>query len=135
MVSPRDGEVPKRLAIVQGSVNGGDDHLLSSVILGINEAILAKDKVGDLEMVLVSPISQSFKDQFSSDAEGISGFQIVDGVPKSVERAEEEGTLRVTFPQNGDSKNEDFDMVVILTKPQLTQEVKALAKKFEQDVL
>ena len=135
VVSPRNGEIPKRLAIVQGNVNGGDDHLLSSVVLGVNEAILAKNKVGDLEVVLVSPICQSFKDQFSSDAEGISGFQIVDGAPESVERAEDEGALRVTFSQNGDRKNEDFDMVVILTKPQLTPEIKTLAKKFEQDVL
>ncbi|MBW2216755.1 MAG: hypothetical protein JRF34_06130 [Deltaproteobacteria bacterium] len=135
VVSPRDGEVPKRVAILQGSANGGDDHLLSSVVLGVNEAILAINKIEDLEIVLVSPICQSFKDRFSSDAEGITGLQIVESVPESVERVQEEGPLIVAHSQNGDSKKEDFDMVVVLTKSKISPEIAALGKKFDQEIL
>ena len=135
VVSPRDGEIPKRVAIIQGSANGGDDHLLSSVVLGVNEAILAINKVEDLEVVLVSPISQAFKDQFASDAQGISGLQIVEGMPESVERAEDGAPLSVTYSQNGNSKKEDVDMVVVLTKSKLAPEILALGKKFEQEIL
>ncbi len=135
VVSPRDGEIPKRVAIIQGSANGGDDHLLSSVVLGVNEAILATSKVEDLEVVLVSPVCQSFKDQFASDAEGVSGLQIVEGMPESVERTQEEGPLSVAYSQNGDSNKEDFDLVVVLTKPKLSPEVKALGKKLDQEIL
>jgi heterodisulfide reductase subunit A-like polyferredoxin len=135
VVSPRDGEVPKRVAIIQGSANGGDDHLLSSVVLGVNEAILAINKVEDLEGVLVSPICQSFKDRFSSDAEGVSGLQIVDGTPESVERTQEGGPLSVSYSQNGDGKKEDFDLVVVLTKSKIASEIVALGKKFEQEIL
>jgi len=135
VLSPRDGEIPKRVAVVQGSANGDEDHLLSSVILGVNEAILAINKVDDIEVVLVSPISQSFKDQFSPDAEAISGLQIVEGTPESVERALENGPLSITYSQNGDSQKEDFDLVVILTKSKVSPEIIALGKKLEQEIL
>ncbi len=134
VLSPRDGEIPKRVAIVQGCVHGGDDHLLSSVVLGVNEAILASNKVEDLEIMLVSPISEAFKEQFGSDAEGISGLQVVDGNPSTVERAQEGGPLSVVYSQNGDDKKEDFDLVVVLTKPKLTPEIVALAKQFDQEI-
>jgi len=135
VVSPRDGDVPKRVAILQGSANGGDEHLLSSAVLGVNEAILAINKVDDLEVVLVSPICQPFKDQFASDAQGISGLQIVEGMPESVSRNEIGGPLTVAYSQNGDSSKENFDLVVVLTKSKMSPEIAALGKKFEQEIL
>jgi len=135
VVSPRDGEIPKRIAVIQGNVGDNEDHLLSSVVLGVNEAILAINKVEDLEVVIVSPISQSFNDQFSSDAESISGLLIAEGVPESVERAREGGPLIVTYIENGQDKKEDFDLVVVLTKPKISSESVALGKKLEQEVL
>jgi heterodisulfide reductase subunit A-like polyferredoxin len=135
VVSPRDGEIPGKIALIQGSPGGDDDHLLSSVVLGVNEAILAINKVDDLEVVLVSPVCQAFKDQFASDVESISGLQIVEGMPESVERAEDESPLSVTYSQNGDSKKEDFDLVVVLTKSKISPEVTALGKKLEQEIL
>jgi heterodisulfide reductase subunit A-like polyferredoxin len=135
VVSPRDGEIPGKIAIIQGSPNGDDEHLLSTAVLGVNEAILAINKVDDLNVVLVSPICQAFKDQFASDAQGISGLQIVEGSPESVERAEDGSPLTVTYSQNGDNKKEDFDLVVVLTKSKISPEIESLGKKFEQEIL
>jgi len=135
VISPRDGEIPKRLAIIQGSADGGDDHLLSSAVLGVNEAILAINKVDDIEVVLVSPMCEAFKDQFASDAEAVKGLQIVEGTPESVERTADESPLSVTYSQNGNSKKEDFDLVVVLTKPKLSDDIKALGKKLDQEIL
>ena len=135
MVSPRDGEIPGKVAIIQGSPDGGDEHLLSSAVLGVNEAILAINTVNDLKVVLVSPICQPFKDQFASDAQDISGLQIVEGMPESVERAEDGSPLTVAYSQNGDSRKDDFDMVVVLTKSKISLEVAALGKKFEREIL
>ncbi|MBW1851874.1 MAG: hypothetical protein JRJ15_10670 [Deltaproteobacteria bacterium] len=134
VVSPRDGEIPRRVAIVQGNAAGDEDHLLSSVVLGVNETILATTKVEDLEVVLVSPICQVFKDRFSSDAGGVTGLQIVDGVPESVERTKEGAPLTLTYSQNGDNKKEDFDLVIVLTKPKISPEIAALGKKLDQEV-
>ncbi len=135
VVSPRDGEVPARVAIIQGDAGDDEDHLLSSVVLGVNEAILAIDKVKDLEIVLISPICHSFKDRFYSDAEGISGLRIVEGVPEAVERAQEDGPLSVAYSRDGKSEKEDFNLVVVLTKAKISQEIEALSNKLGQEIL
>ncbi len=135
VVSPRDGDIPKRVAIIQGNADGDEDHLVSSVVLGVNEAILAINKVEDLDVFLVSPISNTFKDRFASDAEKISGLQIVEGVPESVERTKEGNPLTLTYLKNGTSKKDDFDLIVVLTKPKISPEVAALAKKLDQQII
>jgi heterodisulfide reductase subunit A-like polyferredoxin len=135
VVSPHNGEIPKKVAIIQGNVKGGDDHLLSSAVLGVNEAILAINRVNDLEVNLISPLCQAFKDKFSDDAKKVAGLTIIEATPESVERPQEGGPLTLTYSQNGGSKKDDFDMVVVLTKPKIAPEVAALGKKLNQDVI
>ena len=135
VVSPRDGEVPERIAIIQGSPDGGDDHILSSLILGVNEAVIAMSRAEGLKVKLVSPLCQPFKDRFFGEAEKNKGLEIEEGVPEVVERATEEGPLSLTFSGNGDKKTEDFDMVVVLTKSKLSRELQSLSKKLEKDIL
>jgi hypothetical protein len=135
VISPRDGEIPKRVAIIQGNANGGDEHLVSSIVLGVNEAILAINKVNDLEVILISPVCQAFKDKFSDDAGKVSGLTLIESIPESVERLKDGGPLTLTYSQNGGSKKEDFDLVVVLTKPKPSPEVAALSKKLKQDII
>ncbi|MBW1768394.1 MAG: hypothetical protein JRJ65_15270 [Deltaproteobacteria bacterium] len=130
IVSPLDGEIPKRIAVVQGHPEDSDDHLLSSLVLGVNESILALHKIEDLEVVIVSPVSQSFKERFLSDTEKISGLRIIKGVPESVEESEGGDCLILTYSENGQKKQETFDLVVVLSKSRLTPEIKSLSQKF-----
>jgi heterodisulfide reductase subunit A-like polyferredoxin len=136
VVSPLDGEIPARMAIVQGQTDLDDEQcLLSSLVLGVNESILALHRIQGLEVVLVSPISQSFKDKFQADADKVSGLQIIEGVPESVEKGKEGEPLTLSYSQDGKSKQETFDLVVVLTQPKVTPEIKALSKKLDQDIL
>lgn len=135
VVSPRDGEIPKKLAIIQGNAKGGDDHLLSSLVLGVNEAILAVNKVDDLAISLISPVCQAFKDKFAGDAAKVKGLTLIEGAPETVERQQEGTPLTITYSQNGGSNKGDFDLIVVLTKPKLSPEVAAMAKKLKQDVI
>jgi heterodisulfide reductase subunit A-like polyferredoxin len=133
-VSPKDGEIPRRVAIIQGHAEENDNHLLSTLILGVNESILALHKTDDLEVILVSPICEPFKKQFLSDAEKIAGLHIVDGVPESVERKKDEDALTLTYAEGGQSKKEAFDLVVVLTKPKIHPEIKSLSQKLDLDI-
>jgi heterodisulfide reductase subunit A-like polyferredoxin len=135
IVSPLDGEVPARIAIAQGNADGGQNHLVSSVVLGVNEAILALDRTEGLEVSLISPLCDAFKEQFLADAEKIAGLKILDGIPVSVERNAEGQPLNLTFGENGKTRKEAYDLVVILTKPKLSPEAKSLSRKLEQEVL
>jgi len=135
VVSPKDGDVPQKVVVVQGHSDGDEGHLLSSLVLGVNESIIALDRTDGLEVVLVSPVCQSFKDQFLSDAEKISGLNILEGIPESIERKKEGAPLTLTFSQNRKKKKETFDLVVVLTKPKMSPEIKSLSRKLEQNVL
>jgi heterodisulfide reductase subunit A-like polyferredoxin len=135
VVSPRDGEIPRRMAIIQGHPEENENHLLFTLILGVNESILALSKTENLEVILVSPICESFKKQFLSDTEKISGLRIIDGMPNSVKKKKDEEPLTLTYSEDGQSKEETFDLVVVLTKPKIHPEIKSLSQKLHLDIL
>jgi heterodisulfide reductase subunit A-like polyferredoxin len=135
VVSPGDGEIPRRIAIIEGHPEEDEKHLQSSLILGINEAIIALHKTDDLQVALVSPLCQSFKEQFLNDAKKISDLEIIEGVVESVERRQADEPLTLTYSNNGKNEEETFDLIVVLTKPKISAEIKSLSKKFDQEVL
>ena len=135
VVSPLDGEVPERLAIVQGNADGDEAHLLSSLVLGVNEAILALDRTEGLEISLISPVCQSFKDQFLGDAQKITGLSVINGIPDTAEKKKDGDPLTVKFSEDSNRREENFDMIVVLTKPEVSSEIKSLSRKLEQDVI
>ncbi|MBW1780877.1 MAG: hypothetical protein JRL30_09085 [Deltaproteobacteria bacterium] len=135
VVSPLNGDIPRRLAIIQGHPDENGDGILSSLVLGVNESIIALDRTEGLEVVLVSPIIQEFKDQFLPEAEKVSGLRMVDGAPESVERDAQGKPLTVHYDENGQKKDETFDLVVVLTKPKIPSEIISLSKRLNVDVL
>ncbi|MDY6791163.1 MAG: hypothetical protein SWH54_07845 [Thermodesulfobacteriota bacterium] len=135
VVSPLDGEIPARIAIVQGHSDDDEVHLLSSLILGVNESILALDKTKGLEVALISSTCQSFQDGFLPEAKKVSGLQIIEGIPQSVERKQDGEPLTLKYSENDKQKEEAFELVVILTKQKISPELISLSKKFEQEII
>ena len=135
VLSPRDGEVAGRVAIVQGHPEDEEAHLLSSLVLGVNEAILALDRTEDLEVALISPTCQPFQEKFLPEADKITGLQIIEGLPQSVEKNRDADLLTLNYSENGEQKQASFDLIVILTKPKISPELVSLSKKLEQDII
>jgi len=135
VLSPLDGEIPGRIAVVQGHTQEDEDHLFSSLVLGVNESILALDKTEDLEVFLISPVCQSFQDKFLAEAEKIAGLKIIPGSAVSVERKSEGEALTLSFSENDEQKQDTFDLIVILTKPKISRELISLSKKLDQDIV
>jgi heterodisulfide reductase subunit A-like polyferredoxin len=134
VVSPLNGEIPTRVVIVQGDGREDEGHLLSSTVLGVNEAILALHNTDGLQVTLVSPLTNTFKEQFLGEVQGISGLEIVDGKPGFVDREEDGKPLTVKFSRNGEDETRESDLVVILTKPKASPEIQALGKKLGQEI-
>jgi len=124
IVSPLDGEIPGRIAIIQGNPGGGDDHLLSSLILGVNESILALHRNPELEIILVSPLCREFRDKFMPQTETLKGLKIIDSAVSGVESRDAAGTLAIKTRQEDRTAEEAVDMAVILTKPKAVAEPK-----------
>ena len=131
VVSPLDGEIPGRIAIVQGHIDNDEMHLLSSLVLGVNQFVIAIDKTKDLEMVLISPLCESFQEKFFAEAEKIPGLQIIEGLPKSVKKERDtQEPLLLKYSENGEDKQKAFDLIVILTKPKISPELESLSNLF-----
>lgn len=133
VVSPRDGEIPRRIALIQGSPQGGEEHLLSSAVLGVNEAIVALHRTEGLQVLLISPLSEPFREQFLPKAQEVPGLQLVEGTPVSVER-KEDGALHVTYTLEQGQRTEAIDMAVILTKPATPSYITSLSRKLQLPV-
>jgi heterodisulfide reductase subunit A-like polyferredoxin len=135
VVSPLHGDIPRRLAIIQGNPVKDDDAILPSLILGVNESIIALNRAQRLEVVLIAPLSDGFKGKFLPEAEQVRGLRIVDGLPDSVERTTEGAPLTLRYSENGRQLEEAFDLVVVLTRPKIPSELVSLSKKLGVDVL
>ena len=134
VLSPLDGEIPVRLAIVQGYTKEDEAHLLSSLILGVNESVLALDKIKDLEVFLISPFCRSFREKCLAKAEKIPGLQMVAGIPESVEKDQDARLLNLKYSIDGEQKQETFDLIVILSKQKNSLALESLSKKLDQEI-
>jgi heterodisulfide reductase subunit A-like polyferredoxin len=135
VLSPFDGEIPERIAFVQGHPDGDEVHLFSSAILGVNEAIIALSRVKGLEAVLISPLCQTFRDRFQTDAAKVNGLVMIDGKPVSVEAGQNGKAFKLNYSEDGAFKQGLFDLIVVLTKAKIPKELKSLSERLEQEIL
>jgi len=126
VLSPRDGRVPRQVAVVQGLPEDDESHLLSSLVLGVNASIIALDKTEDLEVNVISPFCRSFEEKFLSEAEKIPGLTMITGSPISVEKSDDTESLLLNYSKNGVEYGKAFDLIVVLTKPKTSNELKVL---------
>lgn len=135
VMSPLDGQVPRRIALIQGHPEDGEDHLLSSVIFGVNESIVALHKTQDLEIVLVSPLCEAFKKDFLAETQEVKGLKLVEGKPIKVEKQGDSHELVLTYSTDDGEQQDKYDLIVVLTKPKLPPEIQSLSKKLDKEVV
>ncbi|MBN2124985.1 MAG: hypothetical protein JW821_11870 [Deltaproteobacteria bacterium] len=135
VVSPLDGEVPKRMAVIQGHPREPEERLLSSLVLGVNECILTLNRHKDMDVCLISPLCPSFAERFLAEAKAISALHMVEASPVSVDRGTENQGLVVKYSEGGKVEERIFDLVVVLTKPSLSPWLKSLGRKLDQPIL
>jgi len=128
VLSPLDGRIPRNVGIVQGHPEDDDAHLLSSLVFGVNASTIALHNTQDLKVTLISPVCPSFQEHYLSSAENIPGLTMIPGAPISVEKGDDEEPLHLTYSKNGENFRQAFDLIVVLTKPKVSPEKKALIK-------
>ncbi|MEJ2655728.1 MAG: hypothetical protein P8012_00830 [Desulfobacterales bacterium] len=130
VLSPLDGRIPESVALVQGHSKDDEDHLISSLVFGVNASAIALAGTSDLKVTLISPLCPLFKEKFQASAENTPGLTIIPGSPISVEKGDEAQPLHLTYSKNGEEIRQAFDLIVVLTKPKISPAQKALKKKF-----
>jgi len=133
VMRPQDGEIPKKIAFVQ-SFGAGDDKVRdATLIFGINEAILAQKKIDGAQISLISPDMDAFKASAGGDLDKVSGIDFVNGTVVELSETGEGKDIEVKYDAGGE-KTDTYDLVVLLTQPQLPPTVEEAAKKLGVDI-
>jgi len=132
VLSPLDGRIPATVALVQGYPEDDESQILSSLVFGVNAAVIALHNTQDLEVTLVSPIGSLFKEKYLSSAENIPGLTIIPGSPVSVDKGDNAQSLHLTYSNNGEESRQAFDLIIVLTKPKISREMASLTKNLKE---
>jgi ferredoxin len=134
-MAPGSGDTPAKVAFVQSSSKGGDDHLLSSLYLAANEAMLARRSVPDLTAVIISPAATLLPPEEKKQLSAMDWLTVIEAEPTLVKANEENGLLSVVYQDKDPDANVDsIDLAVVLTQPQIPNDIKVLGDKLEQEV-
>ena len=128
IIRPYDGEVPKSLAFVQSYASASPQMHNAALCFGINEAILAKRKLPQADIQVFVNGAESFLKEHDAELKGLDGVAIKEVGVTAVDELEDHG-IKLSFESNGTRESKSFDLVVLLTLPQISKDVKDLSKK------
>lgn len=126
IIRPLDGDIPSRMAFVQAYASAAPQMHKTAVIFGVNEAILTKRKLPDAQITFFVEGLDAVLKEAGSTPQVLNGAKTIEAPVKGVEGAAD-GSLQVTYGA-GDEKA-SFDLVVLITQPQVSPELKDLGKK------
>ena len=126
---PQDGEIPKKIGFVQTFGSVDDKVRDTTLIFGVNEAILAQKKIDGVDISLISPNMDAFKaGAAGGDLGKVSGVNFVNGTVVEAAEAGDNKDIEVKYEAGGSEKTETFDLLVLLTQPQLPPSIEDAAK-------
>ena len=127
VIRPYDGEIPARIAFVQSYEAAAPAMHTAALCLGVNEAILLRRKFPQMEIQVFVRDLEVFRKEHDTELQGLDRIEIQEAEVTAVE-AEENQSLKLTITRDGEQQAETFDLVVLITKPQLSGEVKQLSR-------
>ena len=132
IMRPKDGEIPKKIAFVQTFASADEKLRNVALTFGVNEAVLAQKKIDGLDITFISPEMDAFKGSVA-DVDKVSGVNFVNGSVVEAAEAGDDGNIEVKYDAGGE-KSDTFDLVVLLTQPQLPPSIESAAKQLGIEV-
>jgi heterodisulfide reductase subunit A-like polyferredoxin len=133
VLRPYDGEIPMSVAFVQGYASASPQMHKSALFLGINEAILVRRKLPSAQISFFAQDLASFMEEQKDALKALDKIEVREAAVTALESLENQ-SLQLTIGSNGSQETKSFDLVVILTQPQLAPDVKNLSKKLGLDM-
>jgi len=127
VIRPYDGEVPAGIAFVQSYASAAPEMHKAALCLGINEAILARRKLNNSNIEIFASNLESFLKDHSQELKALDRIQVTENTVSAIEALEDQ-SLKLTIGSDGSHETRTFDLVVLLTQPQVSKEVKDLTK-------
>ena len=133
VLRPYDGEIPMSVAFVQGYASASPQMHKSALFLGINEAILVRRKLPNAQISFFAQDLAAFMEEQKDALKALDKIEVREAAVTALEPLENQ-SLQLTIGSNGSQETKSFDLVVILTQPQLAPDVKNLSKKLGLDM-
>jgi heterodisulfide reductase subunit A-like polyferredoxin len=130
IIRPYDGEVPASIAFVQSYESASSEMHAAALCLGINAAILARRELAQAEIEVFASNLEAFRKEHGPALKKLKKIEINDAKITTVE-AEEDQALKLTISSNGSETSKVFDLVVLITQPQLSNEVKKMSRALD----
>jgi heterodisulfide reductase subunit A-like polyferredoxin len=127
VIRPYDGEVPQSIAFVQSYETAAPQMHHAALCFGVNEAILARRKLPQAEIQVFVAELETFRKEQEEALKGLDRIDLQELTVNAVE-AQEDQSLKLTLSNNGAQEEKVFDLVVLITQPQVSGDVKALSK-------
>ena len=127
VIRPYDGEVPASIAFVQSYESVSSPMHAAALCLGINEAILLRRKLSQAEIEVFASNLEDFRKEHEPALKKLEKIQINEATIGNVE-AEEDQSLKLTIVSNGSETSKVFDLIVLITQPQLSNEVNKMSR-------
>jgi heterodisulfide reductase subunit A-like polyferredoxin len=121
VIRPYDGEIPASVAFVQAYDKAAPAMHQAALTLAINEASLLRQKLPGAEVAMFAGLGD-----FAEGKQALhsAGVEVLDPPVQSV--APNGGSsVKVAF---GEGQAKEFDLVVLITQPQMSNDAKALVK-------
>lgn len=133
VLRPFDGEMPTSVAFVQGYASASPQMHKSALFLGINEAILVRRKLPSAQISFFAQDLAAFMEEQKDALKALDKIEVREAAVTALEPLENQ-SLQLTIGSNGSQETKSFDLVVLLTQPQLAPDVKNLSKKLGLDM-
>jgi heterodisulfide reductase subunit A-like polyferredoxin len=127
VIRPYDGEIPVSIAFVQSYESASPQMHTAALCLGINQAILVRRKLARAEIEVIATNLDDFQKTHQPALKKLDKIQINDATVRNV-KAEENESLKLTIDSNGSESSRVYDLVVLITQPQLSNELKRMGK-------
>jgi len=137
LVRPSDGKIPRKIAFIQcvGSRDEKTGNPYCSAVCcmySIKEAVIAKEHNPDLDCAIFFMDMRSYGKEFDDyyiRAEKDHGIRFVRGRVSNIEEASESENLVLRYAEEGDPREEEFDLVVLSVGMRPPKYAKELAEK------
>jgi len=127
VIRPYDGEIPSTIAFVQSYESAAAEMHSAALCLGINEAILLRRKLAEAEIEVFASNMEDFSKKHHAALKGLDRIKINQAAVGKVEAVDNEN-VKLTLSANGSETSKVFDLVVLITQPTLSDEVRQMSK-------
>lgn len=136
LIRPFDGEIPRKIGFVCWADNneGRGESGIKSLSYAIHEAMLAKNKVDGLEISLFLPDNDDYMKELKRNDGKVPGVSTKKGKITAIKEVQESKNLIVRWDENGDEREDEFEMIILSTIPELPSYLVELAKKLNIDL-